>query len=65
MDYNKKLIQVVRLHEFIYDSQHPHYGDNALKNETWKEIAGLLQVSGKISLVYNVNNNMYGLTITC
>lgn len=44
MDFNRKLIEFVRLHNCIYDTNDPHYTDNFRKREAWKDISRRLHV---------------------
>jgi hypothetical protein len=38
----KKLIVLVQGHECLYNLQHKDYGNNLVKDSSWKEIAGAL-----------------------
>lgn len=44
---SEKLIELVRLHQGLYDLSHPKYSDATWKDLRWKEIGQELNQPGK------------------
>jgi hypothetical protein len=53
--YKQNLIEFVRKHEYLYDSKHPSYKDNGIKNDRFTEFGNSYNKSG--NFIKFINNN--------